>query len=114
MLLQLVNVICFVQDSEMSVEVALESAHGSQLHASVAFDDISADWQQYRATLTANATDTTARLAVRLQVILPSWLPVQSYTFSAAQHLLKLVRPVMCSTCLLCRCVFGRSAVHWL
>ena len=56
----------------MSVEVALESAHGTQLHASVAFDDISADWQQYRATLTANATDTTARLAVRLQVTLPS------------------------------------------
>lgn len=56
----------------MAVEVALESAHGSQLHASVAFDDISADWQQYRATLTANATDTTARLAVRLQVALSS------------------------------------------
>ena len=80
----------FVQDSGMFVEVALESAHGLQLHASVAFDDISADWQQYRATLTANATDTTARLAVRLQVALPSWLPVQPCTFSAAQGLLKL------------------------
>ena len=81
----------------MSVEVALESAHGSHMHASMTFDDISADWQQYRATLTANASDTTARLAVRLQVILPSWLLVQPCTFSAALHLLKRLRPVICS-----------------
>ena len=79
----------------MSVEVALESAHGTQLHASVAFDDISADWQQYRATLTANATDTTARLAVRLQVTSPSRAPMQPCTFSTVQHLLNLLRPVI-------------------
>ena len=54
----------------MAVEVALESSHGSHLYASAVFNDISATWQQYKATLTSNATDTSARLAVRLQVAL--------------------------------------------
>ena len=48
--------------------VELESSHGSNSHASVTFDDISTSWQRYTATLTARATDTTARLAVKLQV----------------------------------------------
>ncbi len=48
--------------------VELESSHGSHTYASVTFDDITTEWRQYTATLTANATDTTARLAVKLQV----------------------------------------------
>ena len=50
--------------------VELESSHGSQAYASVTFDDITTEWRQYTATLTADATDTTARLAVKLQVLL--------------------------------------------
>ncbi len=48
--------------------VELESSHGSHTYASVTFDDITTEWRQYTATLTADATDTTARLAVKLQV----------------------------------------------
>ena len=54
----------------MAVEVALESSHGSHLYASAVCSDISATWQQYKATMTSNATDSSARLAVRLQVAL--------------------------------------------
>ena len=54
--------------------VELESSHGSNSYASVTFNDISTSWQQYTATLTATATDTTARLAVKLQVLSNSTL----------------------------------------
>ena len=53
----------------MTVTVELESSHGSNGYASVTFSDISTSWQRYTATLTASATDTTARLAVKLQVL---------------------------------------------
>ncbi len=59
-----------MQDSELTVMVELESSHGSHSYASVTFNDISTEWQRHTATLTAQATDSTARLAVKLQVLL--------------------------------------------
>ena len=57
-----------MQDSQLTVKVELESSHGFSSYASVTFNDISTSWQQYTATLTASATDSSARLAVKLQV----------------------------------------------
>lgn len=67
------------------MEVTLESRHGFHTYASVAFGDISATWQQYIATLTANATDTTAHLAVKLQVA----------SLTCANLYMKLCRPLL-------------------
>ena len=64
-----------MQDSELTVMVELESSHGSHSYANVTFDDISTNWQQFTATLTARATDSTARLAVKLQVLTLPFLP---------------------------------------
>jgi hypothetical protein len=54
-------------DTPLAVEVSLESSHGSRVHATVRFDRVEASWRNYRATLHADATDTTARLAIRLE-----------------------------------------------
>lgn len=59
-----------MQDSGLTVTVELESSHGSNSYANITFDDISTSWQRYTATLTAKATDTTARLAVKLKVLI--------------------------------------------
>ena len=52
----------------MAVEVALESSHGTHVYASTVVSGIGTEWQNYRATLHANATDSASRLTIRLQV----------------------------------------------
>lgn len=61
-----------LQAGALSVEVALESRHGQHLYASTVLDGIGGSWRNFRATLTSNATDSTARLAIRLKVRPPS------------------------------------------
>lgn len=60
-----------LQETPLSVEVALESSHGSHTYASAVLEDIASEWGNFRATLTSNTTDPNARLALRLKV---SWL----------------------------------------
>ncbi|EIE21944.1 glycoside hydrolase [Coccomyxa subellipsoidea C-169] len=53
--------------SPLSVSIALESSHGSHTYATAVLEGVDASWRNFRATLTAEATDSNARLALRLE-----------------------------------------------
>lgn len=90
-----------MQNSELTVKVELESSHGSHSYANVTFGDISTDWRRYTATLTARATDSTARLAVKLQVLTPSISASAFLNFNVfAFTLLKVIGAALCGNVL--------------
>ena len=49
-----------------TIKIALESADGSATYASTLFDSVSAEWEQYEATLAVSpaSTDYNARLTI--------------------------------------------------
>ncbi len=72
-LIQRLMLFC-LQASPLSVSIALESSHGSHTYATAVLEGVDASWRNFRATLTAEATDFNARLALRLEVRLVLFL----------------------------------------
>jgi len=62
------NIYMVMQNSTTSITVALESEDGQAIYASTGFASNSISWQKMNATLRANGTDYTARLALWLKV----------------------------------------------